>query len=95
MFINWEEMVSGHLGTTMCKSGGKLNYHHLSATAVQVAAGTEFQAEDQVLEKLDTFNYLGRILSFDDRDLPVVTWDLHKNWSKWGWLSCLICQKGG
>ena len=95
MFITWEEMVAGHLGTTMCKSGGKRNQHHLSATTVQVAVGTEFQAEDQVLEKLDTFNYLVRMLSFDDRNLPIATRNLHKDWSKWGWLSCLICQKGG
>ena len=71
------------------------NHHHLSVTAVQVAAGTEFQAEDQVLEKLDIFNYLGRMLYFDDRDLPVSTRNLHKDWSKWGQLSCLICQKVG
>ena len=62
MFITWEAMVAGHLGTTMCKIGVKRNHHHLSATAFQVAAGTEFQAEDQVLEKLDTLNYLGRML---------------------------------
>ena len=87
--------MAGHLGTTMCKSGGNRNHHHLSDTAVQVAVDTEFQAEDQVLEKLDTFNYLGRMLYFDDKDLPVVTWNLHKDWSRWGWLYYLICQKGG
>ena len=87
--------MAGHLGTTMCKSKGNRNQHHLSATAFQVAVDTEFQAEDQVLEKLDTFNYLGRMLYFDDRDLPMVTRNLHKDWSRWGWLSCMICQKGG
>ena len=87
--------MAGQLGTTMCKSGGKRNHRHLSDTAFQVALGTEFQAEDQVLEKLDTFNYLGRMLSFDDIELPVVECNRHKDWSKWGWLSCLICQKGG
>ena len=40
IFITWEAMVVGHLGTTMYKSGGKRNHHHLSATAVQVTAGT-------------------------------------------------------
>ena len=71
------------------------NHHHLSVTAVQVAAGTEFQAEDGVLTKFDTFNYLGRMLYFYDRELTVVTRNLHKDWSKWIWLSCLICQKVG
>ena len=88
-------MVAGHLGTTMCKSGGKRNHHHLYATAFQVALGTEFQAEDQVLEKLDTFNYMGRMLSFDNRDWSVVECNLHNDYIEWSWLSCLICQKGG
>ena len=66
-------MVAGHLGTKMYKIRGKRNHHHLSAAAVQVAVDTELQAEDQILEKLDTFNYLVRMLSFDDRDWLVVT----------------------
>ena len=53
--INQEEMAAGHLGTTMFKRGGNCKHHHLSATASQVEAGTEFRAQDQVLEKLDTY----------------------------------------
>ena len=87
--------MAGHLGTKMCKSVGKRNHHHLAVTAVQVAAGTEFQVKKNVLEKLDTFNYLGRILYFDDRDRPVVARNLDKYWIRWGRLSCLVCQKGG
>ena len=36
---------------------------HIYATAYQVAAGTEFWSWDQVLEKVDTFKYLVRVLS--------------------------------
>ena len=95
MIINQEAMAAGHLGTTMFKSGGKRKHHHLAATAAQVEAGTEFRAQDQVLEKLDTFNYLGRMLSFCDIDWPVVAWKFHNDWSKWGRLLFLLCQKGG
>ena len=88
-------MAAGHLGTTMFKSGGKFKHHHLAATVAQVEAGTEFWAQDQVLENLDTFNYLGRMLSFDDREWPVVAWNLHKYWSKWGRLLFTLYQKWG
>ena len=94
IIINQDAMAAGHLGTTMCKSGVKLNHHHLAATAAHISAGTDFRAQDEVLENLDTFNYLGRMMSFDDRDWPVVAWNLHKYWSKWGRLSYLLCQKG-
>ena len=95
MFINQDAMAAEHLGTTICKSGVKRNHHHIAATAAQITAGTDFQAQDQVLEKLDTFNYLDMMLSFYDRDWPVVNWNLHKYWIKWGRLSCMLCQKGG
>ena len=68
MFITQEAMAIGHLGTTMFKSGGKRNHHHLATTAAQITAGTEFLTQDQVLEKLDMFHYLVRMLSSDDRD---------------------------
>ena len=46
-----------------------LDFEHYGANVScrQVEAGTEFWAQDQVLENLDTFNYLVRMLSFDDR----------------------------
>ena len=79
MFITQEAMASGHLGITMCKNGGKRKHHHLPATAAQLAAGTEFRVQDQVLEKLDTFNYLVRMLYFDDRYWKVMARNLHKD----------------
>ena len=72
MFLTQEAMTEGHIGATMCKSGVNRNHHHLASTVAQVTAGTEFRAQDEVPEKLDTFNYLVRMLSFDDRYWPVV-----------------------
>ena len=57
MSITQEAIAARHLGTTMIKSGGKRNHHHLAATAAQIEADTEFRAQNQVLEKLDTFNF--------------------------------------
>ena len=88
-------MAVGHLGTIMFKSGGKRKHHHLAATAAQVEAGTEFWAQDQVLENLDTFKYLERKISFDKSDWPVVDRNLQRERSKWGQLFCLLCQNWG
>ena len=85
-------MAAGHLGTIIFKSGGKRKHHHLATTYTQVEAGTEFRAQNQVLEDLDTFNYLVRMLSFDDRDWPMLAWNLHKYWIKWGRLLFLLYQ---
>ena len=37
-----------------------------------------------MLGKLDTFKYLGRMLSFNGSDCPEVAWNLHRARSKWG-----------
>ena len=87
MFITHETMAEGYLVITMCKIRGKRKHHHLAATAAQLASGTEFRAQDQVLEK--------RMLLFDDREWPVMVRNLHKDWSKWGRLSYLMYRKGG
>ena len=50
----------------MCKRGVEGKCRRLSTTSARVAVGTELQARDQFLEKVDTFKYLGSILSFDD-----------------------------
>ena len=51
--------------------------------------------QDQVLEKLDTFKYLVRILYFDNSKFPMVAWNLQRERRKWGQLSYLLYQKGG
>ena len=43
-----------------------------SLTSENVESGMEFREWDHVLEKVDTFIYLGSILSFDNRNWPVV-----------------------
>ena len=66
----------GHFVTTMCRRGVKCKHHHLAVTDAQVSAGTEFRAQYQVLEQLDTFKYLGRMLYFDNIKWPMVDWNL-------------------
>ena len=84
-------MAVGHLCTVMCKRGAGLKRRRLAATAAQVLSGTYFWAQEQVLEKVDTFNYLESILSLYDRDWPMVTQNLHRERRKWGRFYYLFC----
>ena len=61
-------MVVGHLGTIIWNRGAEKRRHPLAATPAQLEAGTEFRAQDQVIEKVETFKYLESILSFDNSD---------------------------
>ena len=51
-------MTVRQLSTEMCNRDDKHKHCRPVATASQVEADAEFQVWDQVLEKLDTFNYL-------------------------------------
>ena len=43
---------------------------------------------------MDTFKYLGRIMSSDDSNCTSVDWNLHRVQSKWGRLSHLFGHEG-
>ena len=73
LFIAQRVITVGHLGTARCKRRAEKRRHRLSPTVARVATGTEFQERDQVIENLDTFKYLGEILSFDNSNWPAVS----------------------
>ena len=50
----------------------------------------EFQAWYHVLEKVYIFKYLERIISFDDKNWPVLDWKLQRHQRKWGWFYCMM-----
>ena len=84
----------GHRGITMSKRGAEQKLRHLTATATQVASGTELWARDHVLEYVDTFKYLVIMMSFNESNLSKVAWNLHIARMRWGQLSRMLCQEG-
>ena len=55
-------MLARHLGTTILKRVPELKHHHLASTTTQIEATKEFCVRNQLLEKVDTFKYLGSML---------------------------------
>ena len=72
--------MMGKLGTALCKRGTekKRKRRRLPSTAAWVAAGTEFRALNQVLEKVITLNYLGRMMSLNDSNWTVFSRNLQR-----------------
>ena len=62
MLILRGEIAKGNLGTAICKIGAGQKLCRLAATDARVAAGAEFRAQYQVLEKFDSFKYLSDVL---------------------------------
>ena len=83
-------MAVGHLGTAMCKRGAEQKRRYLAINTIHLEVVMEFRARDQVLENVDTFKYLGRILSYNYSDCAVVFRSLHRERSKWGMFSGMM-----
>ena len=94
MLISCQAMAAGYLNTAMYKRGSDKKHCCISSTTTQVVSGNELRSQDQVLDKVDTCNYLGRMLYFNDRNWPVVENNLQRARMKWGQFSCMLCQEG-
>ena len=84
MFVPWEKMAAGHLGIKMCRRGEEKKRLCIASNATQVAVGKEFQARDQVLNKVHTLKQIFRMLSFYESDWPTISQNLQKKGIKLG-----------
>ena len=78
MFIPWEKLAAGQLGTEMWMKGAEKNHRRLVDNYARVATGEEFWVRGQLLENVYTFKYPGRNLSFDERNWPAVIRNLQR-----------------
>lgn len=84
--------TSQHYGTATCRRLMTQNEQHECALAGARAMEQEFSAYGKELRHTEQFRYLGRILSFDDSDSPVVQRNLKKARAKWGQISKVIAR---
>ena len=93
-FIPWEALTEGHLQTAILKREEKWKIHFLAAADAQETAGTELGAWEHVLDWVEIFKYLVRILLFDNSDWPSVDGNLWKAQWKLGIFYCMIIRDG-
>ena len=78
----------------MCGRGADQKRRRLDANADWVASGMEFQDHKKILENMDTFKYIGRMLSFDDINCNDIVRNLHIVRRKWERFSRLFGWEG-
>ncbi len=67
-----------HIHTQVCLLGAEQRTQQDSAILAALALHKLFHVEGEVLEKVDLFRYLGRILAQDDNDIQVVRQQIRK-----------------
>jgi hypothetical protein len=72
-----------HINTKECQAGMERRHQLDMAIRLALALCQQFTIQDQVLERVDVFKYLGRLLSQDNNDVQAVRAQLCKARSTW------------
>jgi hypothetical protein len=72
-----------HIHTQVCSLGAELQTQRDSAVTAALALHKLFHVEGELLEKVDLFRYLGRILAQDNDDVRAVRQQIKKAWGVW------------
>ena len=82
-----------HEATSSCCERADHRNRHAVASRCSAAAGHSFTAYGKPLVRADTFKYLGRILVYDDGDLPAARRQLKQARQVWGRLRNIITKE--
>jgi hypothetical protein len=72
-----------HINTKECRAGTECRHQRDMAIRLALALRQQFRIQDQVLEQVNVFKYLGRLLSQDEDDIQAVRAQLRKARSTW------------
>jgi hypothetical protein len=79
--------ITVHTQSLFCREGQAQKVQHAAAVDSVHALEQTFTAYGEVLERVEVFKYLGRLLSFDDNDIQAVRKNLRKARKCWAWIS--------
>lgn len=83
-----------HPTSQACREGAeRVRRRHLHEEAHRASEVT-FTANGQMLEKVDVFKYLGRLLVINDDDAPALVRNLLRACSQWGRFSPVLTREG-
>ena len=84
--VPWRALMTSHHHTQACLSGTSLRNKRHRALETQRAHEVTFTVEGKVLERVDTFRYLGRMISHTNSDWPAVFRQLTRARQRWAML---------
>ena len=73
-----------HEASATCKQATAVRRQYAVAAARRAALGRTFSAYDEVLKSAGQFKYLGRIVSYNDNDTPVIRRNIKRARRQWG-----------
>jgi hypothetical protein len=79
-----------HINPKECRAGTERRHQRDMAVRSALALRHQFSINDRVLERVDVFKYLGRLLSQDDGDVQAVCAQIRKARATWAQVSNIL-----
>ena len=76
----------------MCRSGAVKKRRRATETEIRESTEREFEAYGGQLEAVDSFTYLGSVMTAGDDDWPAVAGNLKKARKSWGRLNRILTR---
>ena len=86
-------MAFGHWRTALCRQGRDMKCQREAAVCSARALQQQFTTYGVPLEHVEVFKYLGRLMSYDDRDTRAVNSNLKKARKCWARILCVLRSK--
>ena len=93
-YVPWRSLNGRHKDTAMCRSGAAKKRRQETEEEIRESSDRAFEAYGGQLEAVDSFTYLGRVMTAGDDDWPAVAGNLIKAWRSWGRLSRILGREG-
>ena len=77
-------LATGHWHTQLCREGHAKKLQHQAAINSAHAVEQDFSAYGEMLEKVEVFKHLGRLLACNNNDIQAVRSNLRKARKCWG-----------
>jgi hypothetical protein len=85
-----EDLNQGHHQTKLCQRGWEQKCQHAAAVRSQQALEHGFTCNEEPLERVQVFKYLGRLIAGDDADTQAMRSNLRKARGVWAWISRVL-----
>ncbi len=85
-----EDLNGGHHRTDLCQQGWERKWQHAAAVHSQEALEHSFTAYGEDLERVEVFEYLGRLIAYDNTDTQAMRSNLRKAMGCWAWISRVL-----
>jgi hypothetical protein len=92
MFVTPLQLAGRHTESVLCKRGAKRNKQRMQDLQCIGAFRRTFTIQNQPIETLTSFRYLGRIIASSDSDWEAAKFNLHKARTRWMNISRLLAR---